>query len=170
MVLVYSLGHISGAQFNPSVSTGLWGIGKLKKDDYIFYLISQALGALLAALTLKALLAPSNVGSGGGASGLNPIQIWFTEFLGTFLLAFTVTAVATDKRAQAPAGLAIGGALAAGITLAGPISGASFNPAISLGASLASGDFHNLWIYLTAPLAAGWCASQAYDLLRGGGQ
>jgi MIP family channel proteins len=165
MVMVFALGHVSGAHFNPAVSLGLYSVGRLDKKDLTGYLVSQFSGALLASLSVKALINPSTLGETGFS--LLPAQAWGIEFLATFMLVFVVISVATDKRASgALAGVAIGGAIAVGALWSGPLTGGSMNPARSLAPALVSGEFGGLWVYLTAPFAGGVAAAQVYEGLR----
>ena len=86
----------------------------------------------------------------------------------TFLLMFVIMAVATDTRAVGEAAaIAIGGTVGLDALFGGPISGASMNPARSLGPALVSGDLHALWIYLAAPLLGAALGAAAYQLVRG---
>lgn len=88
----------------------------------------------------------------------------------TAILLFVITAVATDTRtARAGAAVAIGGTIALASLVGGPISGASMNPARSLGPALASGTWSSLWIYLTAPFLGAVLGALAYQLVRGTG-
>jgi aquaporin NIP len=165
-VMVYALGHVSGAQFNPAVTIGLAAGRQFPWARVPGYIIVQTAGATVAALVLKLTLssgAPLGVTHPSGSDG----QAFVWEILLTFFLVFVVTSVATDARAQkAAAGAAIGGTIVIDALVGGPISGASMNPARSFGPALVAGDFNGLWIYILAPVIGGIIAALAYAVLR----
>lgn len=166
-VMVYALGHISGAHVNPAVSVGLAVGGHIRWRLVPAYVIVQAVGAIVAAGILRLTLAsgaPLGVTRPSGSDG----QAFVWETILTFFLVLVVTAVATDERAfRQAAGAAIGGTIVLDALAGGPISGASMNPARSLGPALVAGDFTGLWIYLTAPFLGAILAALAYRLMRG---
>jgi aquaporin Z len=166
MVLVYAFGPISGGHFNPAVTLGAFRLGRIKKEKIVPYISCQILGAILASLVLKLLVSPSRLGV--TSSPLQAWQAWGIELLITFLLVTVILAVTDEAKSlgSAAIGLAIGGAITVGAIWAGPLTDASMNPARSLGPALVSGEFKQLWIYLTAPLAGGWLAAAAFRLLR----
>jgi aquaporin NIP len=165
-VMIYGLGHVSGAHFNPAVSIG-FGIGRhMPWPAVAAYASAQIIGALAGATVLRATL-------GGGADlGVtqpagSDLQSFTWEVLLTFFLMLVITAVATDDRAVGEAAaLAIGGTVALGSLVGGPVSGASMNPARSIGPAIVSGDLTALWIYLTAPVLGAIIASLVYRRLR----
>jgi aquaporin NIP len=165
-VMVYALGHVSGAQFNPAVTIGLAAGRQFPWARVPGYIIVQTAGATVAALVLKLTLssgAPLGVTHPSGSDG----QAFVWEILLTFFLVFVVTSVATDARAQkAAAGAAIGGTIVIDALVGGPISGAYMNPARSFGPALVAGDFNGLWIYILAPVIGGIIAALAYAVLR----
>ena len=125
-------------------------------------------GALAAALLLRASLGNiAHVGATlpSGSDG----QSFLWETVLTVFLMFVIMAVATDTRAVGEAAaIAVGGTVALDALFGGPISGASMNPARSLGPALVTGDLHSLWIYLTAPFLGAVLGVAAYQLVRGG--
>jgi MIP family channel proteins len=166
MLMVFALGHISGAHFNPAVSVAFYSIGKLDKQELTQYVSAQGLGALAASVAVKALVQAPSIGETGYS--LLWIQAWGVEALATFLLVFVIMAVATDKRAPGMlAGIAIGGAIVVDAIWAGPLTGASMNPARSLAPALVSFQFGGILVYLTAPFAGAWAAAQVYQGIRG---
>lgn len=166
MVLVFALGHISGAHFNPAVSLGFYSVGRLSKQELGKYIAAQVCGALLASFSVKALLSSSTLGETGYS--LLGAQAWGIEFLATFLLMWVFLAVAADKSSSGGlAGVAIGGAIAVGELWSGPLTGGSMNPARSLAPALLSADFGGLWVYLTAPFAGAVAAAKIYEALCG---
>jgi aquaporin NIP len=165
-VMIYGLGHVSGAHFNPAVSIG-FGIGRhMPWPTVATYVSAQIVGALAGATVLRATL-----GAGADLGVTQPsgsdLQSFAWEVLLTFFLMLVITAVATDDRAVGEAAaLAIGGTVALGSLAGGPVSGASMNPARSIGPAIVSGDLTSLWIYLTAPVLGAVLASILYRRLR----
>jgi aquaporin NIP len=165
-VMIYALGHISGAHFNPAVSIG-FAIGRhFAWRRVVTYSIAQLAGATTGALTLRIILGadrPLGVTAPAGSDA----QALAMEAVLTFFLMLVITAVATDTRAVGEAAaLAIGGTVALGALVGGPISGASMNPARSLGPALASGDPSHLWVYLAGPILGSAFAAAVYEWLR----
>ncbi|MHB8605576.1 MAG: MIP/aquaporin family protein [Thermoplasmatota archaeon] len=168
LVLVYALGHVSGAHFNPAMTLAFAVAGHFPWRRVPRYLAAQLAGGVAGALVARAVLpGPAAV------THLAPQVAWpagiLAETLATFLLAFVIVAVATDERApRGAAGLAIGLAVTAAIFFAGPLTGASLNPARSLGPALVAGDFRDLPLYLVAPVAGAIAAMRLYEVLRPG--
>ncbi len=167
MVMIYAVGHISGAHFNPAVSFAFALTRHFPWARVGAYWTAQVAGALAAAALLRASL--GEVGEVGatlpsGSQG----QSFLWELVLTFFLMFVIMAVATDTRAVGEgAAIAIGGTVALGALVGGPVSGASMNPARSLGPALVSGELHALWLYLLAPLLGAAIGALAYQLVRG---
>ena len=134
-----------------------------------YYIVGQIAAALLASLALASILGPvADLGATKPAGC--PEQSLILEGILAFFLMFVITAVATDSRAVGHmAGWAIGGTVGLAAIFAGPISGASMNPARSLGPALASGEFAHLWIYLAGPVAGALLGAWTYRLVRCGG-
>ena len=167
-VMIYALGHISGAHFNPAVSVG-FAVGRhFPWSRVATYSVAQIAGAILGALLLSISLGPAtDLGVTQPAGSDLQALAWEAAF--TFFLMLVITAVATDTRAVGEAAaLAIGGAVAMGAFVAGPISGASMNPARSLGPALVAGDLTGIWIYLLGPILGAVAAAVVYRYLRGG--
>lgn len=167
-VMIYALGHISGAHFNPAVSVG-FAIGRhFPWIRVITYAIAQVAGAVAGALTLRAILGPV-VPLGVTTPAGTDLQSLAMEAVLTFFLMLVITAVATDSRAVGEAAaVAIGGSVALGALVGGPVSGASMNPARSLGPALVSGDLSHIWVYLAGPLLGSIVAAVVYGWLRSG--
>jgi aquaporin NIP len=130
------------------------------------YWAAQLLGALAAAALLRASL--GNIAHVGATlpSG-SQAQSFLWELLLTFFLMFVIMAVATDTRAVGEAAaIAIGGTVALDALFGGPVSGASMNPARSIGPAFVSGDLHALWLYIAAPLAGAALGAVIYQFLR----
>ncbi len=165
--MVYALGHISGAHLNPAVTLAFALSRHFPGRLVVGYWLAQASGAIAAALLLRASLGDvADVGATEPSGSDGQSFLW--EIVLTFVLMLVIMAVATDTRAVGEAAaLAIGGTVALGALVGGPVSGASMNPARSLGPALAAGELGNLWIYLLAPLLGATLGAVAYQLLRG---
>jgi MIP family channel proteins len=167
MVMIYAAGHISGAHFNPAVSFAFALSRHFPWPRVFAYWVAQLAGAAAAAAVLRGSLGDlAEVGATvpSGSDG----QAFLWELLLTFFLMFVIMAVATDARAVGEAAaIAIGGTVGLGALFGGPVTGASMNPARSLGPALVAGDLGSVWIYLVAPLAGASLAALAYQLLRG---
>jgi MIP family channel proteins len=164
---IYAVGHISGAHFNPAVTFGFALTRHFPWTRAVGYWAAQILGAIAAAAILRGSL--GNVAHLGatlpsGSQG----QSFLWELILTFFLMFVIMSVATDTRAVGEAAaIAIGGTVGLDAMFGGPISGASMNPARSLGLALVSGDLHALWLYIAAPLAGAALAALTYQFIRG---
>lgn len=165
MVIVLSWGAISGAHVNPAVTLGAALTGKISWARGVSYWIAQFLGAILAAYALLYLL-PDPGGLGATVGSLTagaPVKAIVVEAILTFFLVTAVFATAIAGRNGAVPGLAIGLTLTMDILAGGPLTGASMNPARTLGPALATGDLSYLWIYLVGPLLGGAVAALLYD-------
>jgi hypothetical protein len=152
MVMIYAVGHISGAHFNPAVTFAFALTRHFPWRRVAVYWPAQLAGALAAALVLRGSL--GNVAHVGATlpSG-SDAQAFLWESVLTFFLMFVIMAVATDTRAVGEAAaIAVGGTVGLDALFGGPISGASMNPARSLGPALAGGDYTAIWVYIAAPL------------------
>ena len=167
-VMIAAVGPISGAHFNPAVTFAFWLARKLPGGRAAGYALAQVAGALLGAALLRASLGDvASLGATQPSGSDGEAFLW--ELVFTFFLLFVIAAVATAERrpdSAATAGLAVGGTIAMASLVAGPISGASLNPARSLGPALVSGELNSLWVYLTAPLAGAVLGAFAYLLVR----
>jgi aquaporin NIP len=167
MAMVYAVGHVSGAHLNPAVTFAFALTRHFPWRLVAGYWVAQVVGAVCAALLLRASLgddADLGATSPSGSDG----QSFVFELVLTSLLLFVIMAVATDTRAVGEAAaLAIGGTIALASLVGGPVSGASLNPARSLGPAVVSGELGSLWIYLTAPLLGAAIGAYAYQLVRG---
>lgn len=165
-IMIYAFGHISGAHFNPAVSVGFAIGGHLPWPRVASYAAVQITGAVTGALLLRASLGPhADLGVTQPAGSDAQAFVW--EVVLTFFLMLVITAVATDTRAVGQAAaLAIGGTVALGALVGGPVSGASMNPARSLGPAIVSVDLTGIWIYLLAPILGSIAAAFVYRMLR----
>jgi aquaporin Z len=152
MSMIYTFGDISGAHLNPAVSIAFTVAKKFPVKELFPFIISQFAGALLASLTLKFLF-PSNQFLGATIPAGSDAQSFILEFILTFFLMLVIISVAKGSKEQGMfAGLAIGSVVALEAMFAGPICGASMNPARSLAPAVISGHLEHLWIYLTATI------------------
>lgn len=150
MAMIYSLGGISGAHLNPAVSIAFTIAKRFPLKELLPYIISQSIGAILASVILKYLF-PANEFLGATIPSGSVSQSFILEFLLTFFLMLVIINVATGSKEQGMfAGLAIGSTVLLEAMFAGPICGASMNPARSLAPAIISGHIEHLWVYLTA--------------------
>ena len=161
--IIYTIGHLSGAHINPAVTLGFWSGGFFPKQRVLPYILAQSLGAIAASTTLLLTLGPvGNLGATIPLDG-NWLQSFFAEFIITFILMFTILGAAVDSRANKGfAGLTIGLTVTFLAIFMGPISGASMNPARSLGPALLSGVWQDHWIYWLAPILGAQLAVFVY--------
>lgn len=173
MAMVYATGHLSGAHLNPAVTLAFALTRHFPRRETLAYLTAQLLGAIAGAGLLLAVWpsAPADLGttlpSVSDGSALVYEAVVYEAVMTAFLM-FTIMAVATDTRAVgAGAAIAIGGAVGLDALFGGAITGASMNPARSIGPALLSGETHDLWIYIVAPIAGAALGALAYQLVRG---
>ena len=151
LAMIYTLGDISGAHINPAVTIAFSVARRFPCKDVFPYVAAQSVGAITASLTLR-LLFPQNVALGATLPAESSLQSFILEFILTALLMFVILGVSTGAREKGiTAGIAIGSVIALDALFAGPICGASVNPARSLAPALVSLQLQSLWIYLVAP-------------------
>jgi MIP family channel proteins len=167
MAMIYAVGHISGAHFNPAVSFAFTFSRHFSRRRMLAYWAAQLTGALLAAALLRASLGDvAQVGATLPSGSQGQSFLW--ELVLTFFLMFVIMAVATDTRAVGEAAaIAIGATVGLDAMFGGPISGASMNPARSIGPAVVSGDLHALWLYIVAPISGAALGALAYQFVRG---
>ena len=166
MAMIYTLGEISGAHLNPAVSIAFTLAGRLPVKALGFYITSQIAGAFLASLTIK-LLFPTNVLLGSTIPAGSDLQSFVLEFILTYFLMLVIINVATGPREQGLfAGIAIGSVILLEAMFAGPICGASMNPARSLAPAVVSGHTEALWVYLIAPVTGAALAIPTWKYLH----
>ena len=165
MSMIYTFGDISGAHLNPAVSIAFTIAKRFPANMLAPYICSQLGGALMASLTLK-LLFPSNDLLGATMPSGTELQSFIMEFILTFFLMLVIINVASGSKEQGMfAGLAIGSVVALEAMFAGPVCGASMNPARSLGPAVISGHADHLWIYILAPVAGAVSAVPVFKFL-----
>ncbi len=166
MAMIYALGEISGFHLNPAVTLSFAIGGLFKWRDVIPYISAQLADALLASMVL-ALLFTTSVLLGSTLPANGAMQSFVLEIILTFILMFVILQVATGSKEQGLfAGAAIGAVVLLEAMFAGPVSGASMNPARSFAPALISGHTEHLWIYLTAPITGALPAIVVYQFLK----
>jgi len=152
LAMIYTVGEISGAHLNPAVTIGFWFARKFSPREVLPYVGSQCAGALAASGVL-CFLFPENRLLGATQPAGSSSQSFIFELVPTALLMFVILGVSTGAKEKGiTAGIVVGAVIALEAMFAGPISGASMNPARSLGPAVVSGQFAHLWIYLVAPV------------------
>jgi aquaporin NIP len=166
MVMIYSLGPISGAHLNPAVTIAFTVAKRFPLNQVFPYIVSQAVGAFIASLTLKFLFT-GNEFLGATMPAGTELQSFVLELILTFFLMLVIINVATGSKEQGMfAGLAIGSTVLLEAMFAGPISGASMNPIRSISPAVVSGHLEHLWIYLTAPTIGAILAIFVWRFIR----
>jgi MIP family channel proteins len=168
MAMVYATGHLSGAHLNPAVTLAFTVTRHLPRAEALAYLAAQLVGAVLAAVLLAAVWPSEPAALGTTFPSVGTGSALTYEAVLTAFLMFVIMAVATDTRAVgAGAAIAIGGTVGLDALFGGPVTGASMNPARSIGPALVSGETHHLWLYVLGPLAGAILGALAYQLVRG---
>jgi MIP family channel proteins len=165
--MIYACGHLSGAHFNPAVTLAFTLTRHFPTKLLPVYWFAQLAGALLGAAALLVLY--GNTARLGATVPAGPAwQSLVLEIVLTFILMFVIMAVATDTRAAGQAAaLAIGGTVGLDALFGGPVSGASMNPARSLGPALVAGGAPDQWVYIVGPMVGAIAGAFVYQLLRG---
>lgn len=166
MAMIYAFGDISGAHLNPAVSTAFALAGRLPRKELVPYVAAQIFGAISASVLHRLLFAKS-VGLGATIPAGADWQSFVLEMTLTFMLMLVILAVSSGPKEKGlMAGIAIGGVVALEAMFAGPVSGASMNPARSLAPALVSGQLGSLWVYLLAPTIGAAIAVPCAYVLR----
>ncbi|HEX8315172.1 MAG TPA: aquaporin [Flavisolibacter sp.] len=166
MAMIFTFGERSGSHLNPAVSLAFALHKTFPVKEVLPYTISQLAGGTAASFALK-ILFPASVYLGATLPSGTALQSWVLEFFLTLFLMLTVLHVSErGKEKGMVAALAVGAIVAVEAMFAGPVSGASMNPARSLAPALASGHLQHVWIYLSAPLAGSLSAVFLYRLMK----
>jgi MIP family channel proteins len=169
----YAYGHFSGTHINPAVTLGVLAAGKIDAARAAAYIVVQILGGIAAAFTLRWVLGGTETGLGATllAQGLQvgsavisipPAVGVVLEAILTFFLVNAVMNAGISGKATIPGGLAIGLTLTFCILMGGPLTGASLNPARTLGPAMATGNYADLWVYMVGPVLGGVVAGLLY--------
>lgn len=166
LVMIYTLGDVSGAHLNPAVTLGFWAARRMPGREVPYFILTQCVGALIASGTLRFLF-PENAMLGGTQPSGSAPQSFVLEVILTAFLMFVILNVSTGaKEKGVTAGVAIGALITLEAMFAGPICGASMNPARSLAPALVSGHLEHLWIYLFAPVLGVLVAVRGCSCIR----
>ena len=158
MAMVYALGNVSGCHINPAVTLGLCAAGRFGRALAVPYIGSQCAGAFLASCTLRVLFAESRV-LGATIPAGSDFQSFALEFILTLILMVVILSVASGgSETRLMGGVVIGGVIGLEALFAGPISGASMNPARSLAPAVVAMQLDHVWIYIVAPIAGALAA------------
>jgi len=167
--LIYGIGHLSGAHFNPAVTLAFWASGFFPKRRVLPYILAQSVGAIAASTLLLIALGP--VAKLGATLPLNDnwLQSLVLETVLTFILMFVILGSGLDRRAPIGfAGLAIGLTVGLEAAFMGPITGESMNPVRSLGPAFVGGIWQHHWVYWVAPILGAQLAVIVYRQLSDG--
>ena len=178
----YAYGHISGTHINPAVTIGVWAAGLMDTGRAISYIVFQLVGGVLGALALRwvrggpqsglgATLLADSVAVGAATVHVTPAIGVFVEAVLTFFLVNTILNAGAPNKTSELDGLAVGFTLVFCILMGGPLTGASLNPARTLGPALAAETYDHLWVYMVAPPVGGIAAAMLWRyLLRNKGR
>ncbi len=152
LAMIYAIGDVSGCHLNPAVTLGFYAARRFEGRLVVAYVLSQCAGAILASLSLRLMFSTSvTLGATEPVGGL--LQSFVMEFLLTLILMFVILSVSIGAKEKGLiAGVAIGAVIAVEAMFAGPVSGASMNPARSLAPALVALRWESLWLYLMAPV------------------
>ncbi len=168
MAMIHAVGDISGAHLNPAVTIGMAAAGRLPRGHVIPYIATQLAGAFAASGLLR-LLFPHHVSLGATVPAGDFWQSFVLEGVLTFILMVVILRVSSGPKERGIlAGITVGAVIGLEAMFAGPISGASMNPARSLAPAAVSGEFTGLWVYLTAPIAGAIAGVSCQRLLQDG--
>ena len=166
MVMIYTFGDVSGAHMNPAVSIGFTVTGRFPLKELLPYIIVQVAGAISASITLR-LLFPQNQLLGATLPDGSEMQSFVLEAILTAILMMVILNVSHGAKEKGiTAGIAVGATIGLEAIFAGPICGASMNPARSLAPALVSGHLEHLWVYLTAPVVGALIALPLFSVIR----
>jgi len=166
MTMIYAIGDVSGAHINPAATFAFWLARRLPGRQALAYVSAQIMGAVAASALLR-LIFPEHAMLGTTLPSVGPGLAIGIEVLASFVLVFVIIHVSQGAKEKGiMAGIAIGGTVAMAALVFGPLTGASMNPARSLGPALVSGQLQQLWIYLLAPLLGAGLAILSCRILR----
>jgi len=152
LVMIYTVGDISGAHLNPAVTIGFYVAGRFDRKWVLPFIACQCAGAVTASVVLRVLF-PAHELLGATVPHGSALQSFILEIILSFILMFVILGVSVGAKEKGiTAGIVIGSVIMLEAMFAGPISGASMNPARSLGPALISGHISSLWVYLAAPV------------------
>lgn len=176
MVFAYAYGHISGTHINPAITIALLVAGKFDAIKAAYYIVAQLLGAIVAGFLLVAVVGGIAVPEGVNGNtvlvlgvtapnaelGITAGLALLLETIATFFLANTVFNTAVSGKGGNLSGFAIGMTVTFGIMFLGPLTGASMNPARTLGPAIAAGQYNAVWVYIVGPIVGAALAGLLY--------
>jgi aquaporin Z len=166
LAMIYAVGEVSGAHLNPAVTLGFFAARRFPARRIASYVASQCAGAAVASLTLRFLF-PEHGTLGTTLPSGSDWQSFGLESILTFLLMFVILCVSTGAKEKGiTAGIAVGAVIALEALFAGPICGASMNPARSIAPAVVGGHIEHLWIYLSAPICGALMGVAAWRCVR----
>ena len=166
LAMIYAFGDVSGAHINPAVTVGFWASGRFDGRRVPGYVVAQCAGALTASGAVR-MLFPAAASLGGTVPSGSNSQAFVLEIILTLILMLVILSVSFGaKETGLLAGVAIGAVIAFEALFAGPVSGASMNPARSLGPAIMAGEIHSLWVYLVAPVLGALLAVPLYRVIH----
>src|SRR3954453_20517247 len=166
MAMIYAVGDVSGAHLNPAVTIGFWLSRRLSAREVAPYIVAQLIGAFIASGSLRAMFG-SGAARGASLPAGSAGQSFALEAILTALLMLVILNVSTGpKEIGVMAGIAVGGVIGLEALFAGPICGASMNPARSLAPAVVSGHLQSLWVYLAAPEIGAAVAVPLWKMMR----
>ncbi|XP_023751913.1 probable aquaporin NIP-type isoform X2 [Lactuca sativa] len=166
MAMIYTVGHVS-AHFNPAVTITLSLLGLHSFQEVIFYIFSQLLGSISASGTLSLIMDVTPEAFFGTTPVASTTQSFIVEIIITFILMFVISGATNDHRAiKKHGGIAVGMTIMLNVFVGGPISGASMNPARSLGPAIVKLNFKGIWAYIFGPLIGAISGGFVYNLLK----
>ena len=166
LAMIYTFGETSGTHFNPAVTIGFAIAKRFDKKQIIPYITSQIIGAFLATLVLKFLF-PDNINLGSTLPAGSQMQSFILEFILTFFLMLVILNVSQgSKEIGVLAGIAIGATIGLEAMFAGPVCGASMNPARSIAPAIVSGNVQTLWLYIVAPTLGAVVATLTWRIMN----
>jgi aquaporin TIP len=170
--MVTAVGHVSGGHFNPAVSVAAWATRRLTTGELFGYLVTQFAGGIVGAAVLRLVVPvdawePAALGATLVSERISDAQAITIEAILTFFLVWVVFAMAIDPEGAFGkiAGLPIGFVIAMDIMMGGPFTGASMNPARSLGPAVAGGEYTGVWVYFIGPVIGATLAAVSYDMV-----
>jgi aquaporin Z len=165
MVMIYAVGNVSGAHFNPAVTLSFFVAKKLDKKEVMPYIISQIIGALLGIITIRYLFESSVVGV--TQTSLSPLRGMIIEVVLTFILMTVILNISSGyKEKGMMAGVAVGFTVFLGALIGGPLTNASMNPARSLAPAIIAGNYTDLWLYIIGPIIGALLAIPVYKMTQ----
>ncbi|KAM0933837.1 putative major intrinsic protein [Dioscorea sansibarensis] len=166
MVVVMATGHISGGHVNPAVTVAAATLRQLPWRHVPMYIGAQLTASICAGLALKIIFRPVSTGGVTIPIG-SDLEAFFLEFIISFNLMFVITSLAFDSKAAGElAGIGVGATVTLNVLVAGKTSGASMNPARTLGPAIFSNNYKGIWVYFIAPLFGALIGAHAYSTIE----